>query len=57
MEKTKRKVLKLGDLLAVSIPKSYADYYNIKPKDNVEVITSDDGIFIKLLNQSGLGDA
>lgn len=54
MEKTKRNILNLGGVLAVSIPKHYADYYHIQPKDKVEVITSDRGIFIKLLKNSSV---
>ena len=36
--KEKRKVLPIGDSLAVTLPKPYRDYYNIEPGDEVEVL-------------------
>jgi len=47
MEKTTRNIIRLGGNLVISIPKAYADFYNLKPKSKVIVFTSDNGIFIK----------
>ena len=56
MEKSNRKVLKLGgDVLGVSIPKHYANFYEIKSSDPLEVTTGDREIIVKLLPR-GKGD-
>lgn len=47
MQTTKRKILRAGKIsLAVTLPKGWVDYYELKPGDEVDII-SDGSIVIK----------
>ena len=49
MQKYERNILQTGTLLGVSFPKSWSDFYKLKPHDKVELITGDAKITISLL--------
>ena len=51
MTKSIRHVIKLGGNLVVTLPKRYTDFYKIKPKNKVVMVTSDKGIFIQPLKR------
>ena len=42
--KEKRKVLSVGDSIAVTLPKPFADYHSLKSGDSVQVIY--DGLYL-----------
>jgi len=46
MEIRKQKLLKLSTSLAVTIPHGFCKYYNLKPKDRVEVTTGNGKVTI-----------